>query len=459
MHGSRTLAADFSDSDFEPLAARVAAARIVGLGAPTHGASEFFRIHARISEWLVGEFGFSVVAIEAGLPEAERLNRYVLQGDGSPEELLPGLGFWIWNTSEMVEFLEWIRSFNASGQGPIEFCGFDLPYAELAMNNVAEFVLRTDPGGMAELSHRYSFVSQLAGVAPCSASPSLVDASVKAAQEVWKSLDEIRAPFDQRDAEWAMHNAAVVIQAVRNHSRQAMYRDAQMAVNIRWMMAQHPDARMVLWAHNEHVKMGGFSMGARLAREFGPEYAAVGSLFHSGQFNALTFAGRLQPTNAQSAPPESLEDRLHHTGLRVTIGRCDSPPFEAGMLRRLPISAVRGDGFAPWDGAIEEFDASIFIDRITPSDLLPYPLAVLPGPLAPARRGIDYFHQMVCTFRDIPRTWRVLDGRLPDGLAFNEQGVLSGCPLVCGSSSFEVGVEAAGRRESGRVDLTVEDGG
>ncbi len=66
-------------------------ARIVSLGEATHGTREFFRMKHRMLEFLATEMRFSIFSIEANMPEAYRLNDYVLNGVGDPKKLLAGM--------------------------------------------------------------------------------------------------------------------------------------------------------------------------------------------------------------------------------------------------------------------------------------------------------------------------------------------------------------------------------
>src|SRR5262245_6201026 len=107
-------------------------AHIVSLGEGTHGTREFFQMKHRITRYLASEMGFSVFAIEANMPEAYRLNDYVLTGRGDPKALLAGMYFWTWNTEEVLALIEWMRAFNASGKGRMQFTGFDMQTPDTA---------------------------------------------------------------------------------------------------------------------------------------------------------------------------------------------------------------------------------------------------------------------------------------------------------------------------------------
>ena len=104
-------------ADMEPLRRIIGDARIVSLGEATHGTREFFQLKHRMLEFLATQMGFTIFSIEANMPEAYRLNDYVLNGTGDPAQLLRGMYFWTWNTEEVLDMIHWMREFNASGRG------------------------------------------------------------------------------------------------------------------------------------------------------------------------------------------------------------------------------------------------------------------------------------------------------------------------------------------------------
>lgn len=109
--------------DLQALRKLIGDARIVSLGEATHGTREIFELKHRLIEFLATDMGFTIFSIEANMPEAYRLNDYVLHGTGDPAELLRGLYFWTWNTEEVLDLIRWMREFNASGRGRLQFTG------------------------------------------------------------------------------------------------------------------------------------------------------------------------------------------------------------------------------------------------------------------------------------------------------------------------------------------------
>jgi erythromycin esterase-like protein len=111
-----TVQAGHGFADMQLLKLIIGDARMVSLGEATHGTREFFQLKHRMVEFLATGMGFTIFSIEANMPEAYRLNDYVLNGKGNAAELLKGMYFWTWNTKEVLEMIEWMRASNESGK-------------------------------------------------------------------------------------------------------------------------------------------------------------------------------------------------------------------------------------------------------------------------------------------------------------------------------------------------------
>jgi hypothetical protein len=111
--------------DMVALKQMVGDARIVALGEASHGAREFFELKHRMLEFLVTQMGFSIFSLEANMAESSRLNDFVLRGEGDPAQLLKG-PLTMWDTQEVLNMVLWMREYNRSGKGRVEFTGFDM---------------------------------------------------------------------------------------------------------------------------------------------------------------------------------------------------------------------------------------------------------------------------------------------------------------------------------------------
>lgn len=137
--------AQAAQSDLSPLGSWVGDVRVVGLGEGNHGISEFFRLKHRLAKFLFEEAGFTVFALEANLPECERINEWILGGDGDPRELLAALDEWIWNIEEYLDLITWMREFNRERDRKVKFAGFDMKRPVLAMDNVVSVLRGINP--------------------------------------------------------------------------------------------------------------------------------------------------------------------------------------------------------------------------------------------------------------------------------------------------------------------------
>lgn len=143
-------------ADLMPLQNLVGNAQIVGLGEATEGTSEFFDMKYRMVDFLASQMGFTTFAIEANMPEAHQLNDYVLNGNGDPTKLLKGLNAWQYDTQEVLDMIQWMRQYNASGQGPIQLTGFDMQSPDLAEQIVEPFMGALDPGYASQVGNIYT---------------------------------------------------------------------------------------------------------------------------------------------------------------------------------------------------------------------------------------------------------------------------------------------------------------
>jgi erythromycin esterase-like protein len=147
-------------ADLAALDSIVGDANLVGLGECTHGSREVFQMKHRIVEYLVTRKGFRTFAIEANMPEAARVNEYVLTGQGIPRELIRGMYFWTWQTQEVLALVEWMRAFNASARGPVQFAGFDMQTPDTAAAIVRRFVERVEPAYLDSVDATWRLVTR-----------------------------------------------------------------------------------------------------------------------------------------------------------------------------------------------------------------------------------------------------------------------------------------------------------
>src|SRR5258708_40270498 len=104
-------------NEYDALLERTRGARLVLIGEASHGTHEFYADRAAITRRLIGEHGFTAVAVEADWPDAYRVNSVVRGrgGDRSADQALGGFTRFparMWRPADVVEFADWPRARN-----------------------------------------------------------------------------------------------------------------------------------------------------------------------------------------------------------------------------------------------------------------------------------------------------------------------------------------------------------
>jgi erythromycin esterase len=436
-----SLDPEASLAELEPLKNIIGNAHIVGLGEATHGTSEIWRMKTRLLSFLVQEMGFTILAMEAQMPEAARLNDYIQTGIGDPRELLKGMNYFNWNMQEILDMVEWMRRYNASGKGRIQYMGLDVNMANVAMENVIAFVRKADSNLLASVESSYALVGplQLPGGNPPDLSRD--QEGLAAARSVLGQLqanrDKYLRQMSAAEVDWAIQNATIAVQSVQvslgNIAGDYSVRDAAMAANAEWIAAHAPPgSRIVLWMHNGHINKEPGALGGILAQHFGSDYLTVGTSFHSGMYFACAPLGSgcpgVPPAVMGDFPaldsfPGSAEYFFHQTGtprqiLDLRLADANNPA-SSWLMSELEFRSI---GFAEVDGFLEfnptsrlaqDFDALVFFDQTSAATELPngpMDLTVL-APVAPLCGSLDV------PYLQAPATGIGAPVSLPDGRA------------------------------------------
>jgi erythromycin esterase len=384
-----TTDANSGIADLMPLRDIIRNAQIVGLGEATHGTHEFFTMKHRMVEFLVREMGFTVFAMEANTPEANRINDYILHGVGHPKELIRGMHFWTWNTQEIFDMIEWMRAYNKSGKepGPIQFTGFDMQFVDASINIVLKFIKIIDPEYHSTVTPIYDEIITVRD--GTTSDPSSYYASIERLREdsknvvihFEKNLNNYIENSSTKETDWVIHNAKLICQFLQympesDQDKKSEYRDSSMADNIKWIRSQYPKEKIILWAHNYHISRTEKSMGALLSLFYGNNYLPIGFCFHDGQYNAK-HNGALDILTATPSYPGCYEWQFLQTeipqfalDLRKASAQGTDSAWLSQPMYKHDIGAVKQDDEFRLSKISEEFDAIFFINQTTHSILL-----------------------------------------------------------------------------------------
>lgn len=368
--------------DLSGLERIVGKAHIVGLGEATHGTREFFQMKHRIVRYLVERMGFTVFAIEANQPECRAINDYVLRGVGDPREGLNGIYFWVWNTEEVLDLIEWLRMWNADPRHKrkVQFIGIDMQYTKVAAASVATYVMRVAPDEAERL------LAGLQGDADGPrrlAVPALV-ARFEQMAKAWTKVTGKVAYAEARQDLRVLEQEAAMEQAAGGGYAE---RDRAMADNLDWILAQQPKGtRVAVWAHNDHVAndaAGWPVMGAHLRQRHGKDYVNLGFVFGSGSFQAMDATKGQRTTviefSLDPAPPHDVSAPFTQVGQPILIADLRAAPAGAVADWFAAPHTMRDTGYLFTSEAAMTrpvtlsrlFDAVIFVDKTTRARPLP----------------------------------------------------------------------------------------
>ena len=391
-------------ADYEPLIARARDACYVLLGEASHGTDEFYRARAEITKRLIIEERFTLVAVEADWPDADRVNCFVRGAgdDTSAEQALSDFRrfpSWMWRNTAVAEFVAWLREYNDSlpaGARKVGFYGLDLYSIYTSMDEVVRYLEEVDPdaadrararyacfGHFGRDAHAYARETGLRGAESCQrgAVQQLVELRGRAAQS---ALSDLRLDEDRRF--YAEQNARLVVEAEQYY--RAVYgggqeswnlRDRHMAQTLEELVAharrRERSAKAVVWAHNSHVgdaratdmgELGQLNVGQLMRERHGSDAFSVGFTTYTGTVTAASdWGGPAERKHVRPALPDSWEDVLHRQGLPAFL--IDARELEGSGLERA-IGVVYRPETELWSHYVharlgEQFDAVIHVDE------------------------------------------------------------------------------------------------
>jgi erythromycin esterase-like protein len=393
--------------DYDPLLARIGAARIVLLGEASHGTHEFYRERAAITKRLIREKGFTAVAVEADWPDAYRINRYVRGGDGAAAvDALAGFRrfpAWMWRNADVLDFVGWLRDYNETGPArAVGFYGLDLYSLYTSIESVLVYLDKVDPEGAKRARECYGCFDHFGGDGEHYGYLTGMGLSASCEREVIAQLTELQrraGEYVQKDgaaAEEAFFDAEQNARLIRNAERyyRTMFRgrvaswnlrDRHMADSLDALIAhldrRHGDAKVVIWAHNSHLgdaratgmaAIGELNVGQLLRERYDGDAVLVGFTTYTGTVTAAFDWGEpARQWRVRPALPDSYEAVFHAAGQPAFLLLPNEREDIRDALRDPRLERAIGVIYRPETERIshyfearlpEQFDAVIHID-------------------------------------------------------------------------------------------------
>lgn len=332
-------------SDFDDAMDLVGDARIVMLGEASHGTADFYSARARLTQRLIAEQGFNLVAIEGDWPDSLYVNRYVKGGPGTALDSLRGFRrypTWMWRNTVVLGFIEWLRGFNEGlddAQPKVGFYGLDVYSLHASMEAVLRYLRRVDPPAAEIARQRYACFGPFGDDTQRYALHAhFMDQSCE--DEVVQTLKDLQARrwrYVGASSSEALFeaelNALAVLDAERYYRAMIQsdatswnLRDEHMATVLERLLAHSgPTSKAILWEHNTHIgdfratseaRDGYLNIGQLMRERYGEDAVAVGFGTHRGTVTCSSeWDGPAEFKPVPPARPGSVEDVFHQAGV------------------------------------------------------------------------------------------------------------------------------------------------
>jgi len=300
-------------SDFDdliPLEALLKDRKVVGMGEATHGTKEFFNMKSKMFKFLVTHCGYRIFTIEATYGGTLKVNDYILYGKGDVLSAMRGMGYWTWDTEEVKDLIEWMKTHNTGKpeNEKLKFYGFDPQSYKGPAIALADYVGEFDKQNLDEFVKGLSILTDSSDL--FFENPKYVNTSYHGNEQVAEISSFIQKWFAEKENPYksasgktkydlAHFNLLVLQQALllkkSSEENYGFLRDSCMAQNLRWIY-ELEQAKMFAWAHNGHIckSLNSFEkdrvcMGIFLDSIFGSAYYTIGFVFNKGNFQAFSW--------------------------------------------------------------------------------------------------------------------------------------------------------------------------
>ena len=352
------------NADLQPLLDRIGERRLVLIGEASHGTSEFYRMRARITQRLVEERGFNVIAVEADWPDAARIDSHVRhrETDTSGWEAFGRFPTWMWRNEDVRAFVDWLHTYNSTRPYELRtaYYGLDLYSLYQSTRAIITYLEDVDPEMVAVARQRYGCLSPWEADPAAYGHAALKGSYRNCENDVAHMLIELhknRQDYLQHDGERfldATQNARIIANAERYY--RIMYygsraswnlRDSHMFQTLQNIMEFHgPSAKAVIWAHNSHIgdasatemsARGEHNIGELCRQTYGGQSYRIGfGTDHGTVAAASSWDSPMEIKQVRSAHPQSYEKLFHMTnkkGLILPLRAGHEVDLTAGLSR------------------------------------------------------------------------------------------------------------------------------
>jgi len=297
--------------------------QVVGLGEASHGTKEYQQMNTEVFKAMVENNGSRTFIIEGDFGGALKVDAYIHGAEGSAKDVVKEIAFKIYNTQEMVDLVDWMRSYNENvpvGKD-LHFYGMDIQRYD---NNKEKLFSILDLAAP-ELSEKYKTAFlQLTDEARLTINVEVLKKSKEDVLELLKEMDtyekDIVAIAGQTGFDFARESANTMYACsdvlLSSNSDYNSLRDKYMSEKVSWFL-QHGDGSVLfIKGHNGHIgkkSVSGYtSLGEHLSKRIGDNYFAIGTDAENTEFNSQNSDGNFSVMKVKNR--NELNNQLDHMG-------------------------------------------------------------------------------------------------------------------------------------------------
>lgn len=331
-------------------------ARFVLLGEDTHGSSEFYRARSEITQLLINEKGFNIIALEADFPEAYRINQFLWDRKNNYSAKWALDNFkrfpsWMWKNKEMLSFIEDLKRMNLKRPETkqISLYGLDLYSMHSSIEAVVAYLEKIDSDAAQRAKKRYACFYQY-GSDDDSYSQAMGYVKENCKNEVVAELIELQSKklmylskdgLSENEELFCAEQNAILAKNAEQYYRE-MFNKRVNTWNLRDLcmsnmvdsITEHVSkidgsAKAVIWAHNSHTgnalatefsESGELSLGQLLLfNHWGEAYLIGFTTFNGTVAAASEWGGLVENKRLNPAIQGSYEQIFHETGKKAML--------------------------------------------------------------------------------------------------------------------------------------------
>jgi erythromycin esterase-like protein len=336
----------FTDiNDLQPLINKASTAKYVLLGEASHGTSEYYSIRTEMTKKLIIEHGFSFIAVEGDWPACYEVNRYIKgmtsEYSSAVEVLKKSFNrwpSWMWANQEMVELIEWLRSYNEKLEGnKVGFYGLDVYSLWESMEAIVDYLEKIKSPNLAKA------LNAIECFEPFQRKPEQYGISaafygedcMSEILELLQTIQHNKKTYDE-DPEASLSlkiNAIAASNAehyyhtmVTNHNESWNIRDRHMTEVLHYIGNHYgTDVKGIVWEHNTHIgdaratdmaSEGMVNVGQLTREQYGEKdiYAIGFGTYKGTVIAADKWGAKAEVMSIPNGAPGSWEEVVHKAG-------------------------------------------------------------------------------------------------------------------------------------------------